>query len=48
MAVAECGLVEAVYVPGRKFAWAVQWHPEYSLDDENSRRLFEAFVEACF
>jgi putative glutamine amidotransferase len=46
MAVAEDDLVEAVYVPGKKFAWALQWHPEYSLNDENSRRLFEAFVGA--
>jgi putative glutamine amidotransferase len=46
MATAKDGLVEAVHVPGKKFAWAVQWHPEYSLDDENSRKLFEAFVEA--
>jgi len=47
MAVAEDGLIEAVHMPDRKFVWAVQWHPEYSLHDENSRRLFEAFIEAC-
>jgi putative glutamine amidotransferase len=47
MAVAEDGLVEAVYMPGKKFAWAVQWHPEYSLNDENSKKLFLTFVDAC-
>ena len=47
MAVAEDGLIEAVHMPDRRFVWAVQWHPEYSLHDENSRRLFEAFIEAC-
>ena len=47
MATAEDGLVEAVFVPGRRFAWAVQWHPEYSLNDEYSRKLFLSFVNAC-
>ncbi|WP_062014169.1 gamma-glutamyl-gamma-aminobutyrate hydrolase family protein [Aureimonas sp. AU4] len=43
------GTVEAVSVrdaPG--FAFGVQWHPEYwSASDEPSRRLFEAFADAC-
>jgi putative glutamine amidotransferase len=47
MATAEDGLVEAVYIPEKKFVWAVQWHPEYSLNDENSRKLFVAFINAC-
>jgi putative glutamine amidotransferase len=47
MATAEDGLVEAVYMPGRKFAWAVQWHPEYSLNDRYSQKLFASFVTAC-
>ncbi|MDR0322733.1 MAG: gamma-glutamyl-gamma-aminobutyrate hydrolase family protein [Treponema sp.] len=47
MATAEDGLVEAVFVPGRRFAWAVQWHPEYSLNDEYSQKLFLSFVNAC-
>ena len=46
MATSEDGIVEGVYIPGRKFAWAVQWHPEYSLNDEYSRKLFVAFVTA--
>lgn len=46
MASAPDGLVEAVCMPGKRFVWAVQWHPEFSLRvDENSRRIFAAFVE---
>jgi len=47
MAIAEDGLIEAVYMPGRRFVWAVQWHPELTLYDENSRMLFDAFICAC-
>jgi putative glutamine amidotransferase len=47
MAVAEDGLMEAVYMPGRKFVWSVQWHPECSLNDEYSQKLFLTFVNAC-
>jgi putative glutamine amidotransferase len=45
MAFAPDGLTEAVYMPGMKFLWAVQWHPEFSFrTDENSRKIFHAFV----
>ncbi len=45
MAVSEDGLTEALYMPGKRFLWAVQWHPEFSYrKDENSLRLFEAFA----
>ena len=44
----EDDVIEAVYLPGKRFAWAVQWHPERSFaTDESSRRLFEAFVAAA-
>ncbi len=47
MAVSSDGLVEALYMPGYRFLWAVQWHPEFSFQrDENSRKIFGAFVEA--
>lgn len=29
MAIAEDGLIEAVYHPDHRFVWAVQWHPEF-------------------
>lgn len=42
------GLVEAIWMPDRKFVAAVQWHPEFSCQvNEDSRKLFQAFVEAC-
>lgn len=47
MAVSEDGLIEAVYVKQKRFLWAVQWHPEFSWEsDESSRRIFQKFVEA--
>lgn len=48
MALAEDGLVEAAYLPQARFAWAVQWHPEFSHEtDAASRALLRAFVEAA-
>ena len=47
MAYAPDGLVEAVCMPGQKFLWAVQWHPEFSYrTDVSSRRIFRAFAES--
>ena len=48
MAVAPDGLVEAVQLPGKRFVWAVQWHPEYLFrTDANSLAIFSFFVEHC-
>lgn len=45
---AEDGLVESVVLPSKRFALAVQWHPEFNFEtDANSRKLFDAFVDAC-
>ena len=42
------GLLEALYLPSARFFWAVQWHPEMLFrNDENSRKLFRSFVDAC-
>lgn len=42
------GLVEAVWMPSKRFVWAVQWHPEHAyLTSDASRRLFAAFTSAC-
>ncbi len=47
MAAAPDGLVEAVYMPGKRFLWAVQWHPEFSFrTDASSRAIFRAFIES--
>lgn len=42
----EDGTIEAIESE-LPFELAVQWHPERTLDDPTSRRLFEAFVEAA-
>ena len=48
MAYATDNLVESVYMPGKKFVWAVQWHPEFSYTtDKYSRMIFRAFVDSC-
>ena len=44
----EDGIIEAIYDPSKPFLWGVQWHPEQIWNiDENSCRLFEAFLKAC-
>ena len=48
MAVAPDGLIEAVWLLGARFCWAVQWHPEFMpVDDPPSAALFRAFVAAA-
>jgi len=44
MALADDGLAEAVYMPDHFYVWAVQWHPEFSLKDEISKKIFASFV----
>lgn len=47
MAVADDGLVEAAYLPGRRFVWSVQWHPEFAFhSDAASAAILSAFVNA--
>lgn len=46
----EDGIVEAVEVPGRRWALGVQWHPELYDDPNMGDRhqvIFTAFVAAC-
>lgn len=48
MAYSEDGLVEAVACKDRSFIWAVQWHPEFNYEkEETSQKLVRAFVAAC-
>lgn len=48
MAESEDGLIEAVYMPGKNYVWAVQWHPEFSYKiDPKCRKIFKSFVDAC-
>ena len=42
------GIVETVQMLGKRFVWAVQWHPEYLFKaDEGSLAVFSCFVEHC-
>ena len=45
-ATAQDGVIEAVETRGRSFLVAVQWHPEKTLADRYTRKLFKAFVDA--
>jgi putative glutamine amidotransferase len=41
------GVVEALEATDRPWVIGVQWHPERTLDDKNSRALFSNFVQAA-
>ena len=44
----EDGLIEAIYMPSRRFVAGVQWHPEKrSSGDADSFRIMEKFIESC-
>ena len=45
-AVCDDGVIEAIEAEGDEFIIGVQWHPE-KIHDENRRKLFSAFVQAC-
>ena len=42
------GVIESVYLPGKRFVWGVQWHPEsvWTISEEN-RKIAAAFVRAA-
>ncbi len=47
MGIAEDGLIEAVFMPQKRFIVGVQWHPELSyVSDHNSELLIHAFLNA--
>jgi putative glutamine amidotransferase len=47
VATAEDGTIEAVEATDRPWMIGVQWHPERTLEDEATRRLFASFIEAA-
>lgn len=48
MAVSEDGLIEAMFMPGKRFIVGVQWHPEFAyLSDPRCLNIAKAFVAAC-
>ena len=48
MALADDGIIEAVYLSGKQYVRAYQWHPERLFDtDKQSRLIFEDFITFC-
>lgn len=46
-AIAEDGLIEGIYMSGKKYIAGMQWHPEFSYEtDENSKKIIKSFVDA--
>ena len=42
------GVVEAVWMPSKRFVWGIQWYPEWIWDiDQRHRKIVQRFVEAC-
>lgn len=45
-AYSEDGIIEAIHIPGCKFALGLQWHPEAMLGyDFYMKKIFDAFIE---
>ena len=40
-------VVEAMELPGQRFAMGVQWHPEELVQREEAKALFACFVKAA-
>ncbi len=48
MALADDGIIEAVYADGERYMRAYQWHPERLCNtDINNRRIFDDFIASC-
>lgn len=48
LAYSKDGVTEGVWMPGKRFVWGVQWHPEWIWRiDKRQRRIVERFVEEC-
>ncbi|MBQ8236648.1 MAG: gamma-glutamyl-gamma-aminobutyrate hydrolase family protein [Oscillospiraceae bacterium] len=47
-AMAADGIAEAVYMPGKRFVWGVQWHPEFAWKvSEDNRKIVAEFLKAA-
>lgn len=45
MAYSKDGLIEAIYMPNKKFVWAVQYHPEFLFETHKDfEKIFEIFI----
>ncbi|MBR3326793.1 MAG: gamma-glutamyl-gamma-aminobutyrate hydrolase family protein [Atopobiaceae bacterium] len=42
------GVIEGSWMPGKRFVWGVQWHPEWIWNvDPMQKRIVQCFVDAC-
>ncbi|MBQ6560471.1 MAG: gamma-glutamyl-gamma-aminobutyrate hydrolase family protein [Erysipelotrichaceae bacterium] len=41
------GHAESFEVPDRKFVLGIKWHPELMMEEEYTRKLFQAYMDAC-
>lgn len=46
VAYSEDGIIEALEDKKKRFFIGVQWHPECLINDEFSKKLFDAFIES--
>ncbi|MBQ5322791.1 MAG: gamma-glutamyl-gamma-aminobutyrate hydrolase family protein, partial [Oscillospiraceae bacterium] len=47
-AVAEDGIVEAIYHKNKKFIFGVQWHPERDREIAvNNKKIIDKFISVC-
>ena len=47
-ATAPDGVIESVWMPGKRFVWGVQWHPETIWDlSQPNRKITDAFLAAA-
>lgn len=47
-AISEDGLIESIYMEGKKFILGVQWHPELLyIKFEDHYKIFKKFIESC-
>ena len=48
LAHAHDGICEGIWMPGKRFVWGVQWHPEWIWDvDPRQQQIVQHFVDAC-
>lgn len=46
-AISEDNLIEGIYIEDKNFIQAIQWHPEFSINSEDSIKIFKSFVTSC-
>lgn len=47
VALSEDGIIEAIEYPGETFNIGLQWHPERTIEDDDSKKIMRSFIEAA-